>query len=30
VRNLGYLEKLSTAYTQQQDRDLSLWDTMNL
>jgi hypothetical protein len=24
VRNLGYLEKLSTAYTQQQDRDLSL------
>ena len=24
VRNLGYLDKLSTAYTQQQDRDLSL------
>jgi hypothetical protein len=24
VRNLGYLEKLSKAYTQQQDRDLSL------
>jgi hypothetical protein len=24
VRNLGYLEKLSTAYTRQQDRDLSL------
>ena len=24
VRNLGYLEKLSNAYTQQQDRDLSL------
>lgn len=24
VRNLGYLDKLSTAYTQQQDRDLSI------
>jgi predicted nucleotidyltransferase len=24
VRNLGYLDKLSTAYTQQQDKDLSL------
>jgi hypothetical protein len=24
VRNLGYLDKLSKAYTQQQDRDLSL------